>query len=79
MQNRRTIPRGGPKPGRGHQIAVAPASKLFMPDAGDEQDLPPLFPLSELPRRPWMPKRRGKPISFSTCLRWATREGSRGL
>jgi hypothetical protein len=30
-----------------------------------------LYPLSQLPHRPWMPKKHGKRLHFTTVLRWA--------
>jgi hypothetical protein len=38
----------------------------------DECDLgQQLFPLTELPRRSWMPRKDAKPISKRTVIRWA--------
>ena len=37
-----------------------------------------LYPLTDLPSRPWMPKKNGKKVSRFTCIRWALR-GKRGL
>jgi hypothetical protein len=38
-------------------------------------ELPPgeLFPVTELPRRPWMPRRKGKPISAASGWRHVLR------
>jgi hypothetical protein len=30
-----------------------------------------LYPLTELPRREWMPRKNGKPINPYTVIRWA--------
>lgn len=33
-----------------------------------------LYPISELPHRPFMPRKKGKPINKFTALRWALHE-----
>ena len=44
---------------------------------GPDDELPPLYPLAELPRRPWMPRPAGKPIGLATVYRWTT-AGAKG-
>ena len=51
-----------------------PATSPWPQDVGDGQArLNVLYPLTQLPSRDWMPRKRGRPISFSTVLRWALR------
>lgn len=55
--------------------AVTPAAAA--PPDGGADALPPLFPLRELPGRPYMPMRNGRRFSVATLYRWIGR-GTRG-
>ena len=68
---------------RTHQLHARPHSAPQVPRRGMRQEKCPLavhdlYPLFELPKQKWMPRKNGKTLSRFTVLRWAL-HGRRGV
>lgn len=67
-------------PGARGSAMAAEILPLRRHDGVIRPNVPPgdLYPLTELPGRPWMPKKNGKRVNKFTCVRWAL-HGKRGF